>query len=218
MRLLISVVEAAEAIEAAASGADIVDVKDPTTGALGAAAPGVVGGSAPRRRLHLPVSVALGDGPFEAAAVARAALAVAGRGAAFVKLGLRDTAADRARDTLRTVRAALPAGRRAHRRRRSPTSTGPTRPTRSTCPALAREAGAQGALLDTAVKDGRGLFHWLDERQLRALRRRLPRATACSRRWPGRWRRPTCPDSSRSARTSSACAAPPASATASGAA
>jgi uncharacterized protein (UPF0264 family) len=35
-------------------------------------------------------------------------------------------------------------------------------------PALAAAVGAAGCLLDTAVKDGRGLFHWLDETALRA--------------------------------------------------
>ena len=35
-------------------------------------------------------------------------------------------------------------------------------------PALAAAAGAQGCLLDTAVKDGQGLFHWLGEAELAA--------------------------------------------------
>ena len=35
-------------------------------------------------------------------------------------------------------------------------------------PALAAAAGADGCLLDTAVKDGRGLFHWLDDAALAA--------------------------------------------------
>jgi uncharacterized protein (UPF0264 family) len=166
MRLLISVVEAAEARVAAAAGADIIDVKDPGTGALGAAAPGVVGEVRATTPAHVPVSVALGDGPFEPAAAARAALAVAARGATFVKLGLRDTNAERALGTLRTVRAALPpgvalvvAGFADSGRAGAPHPLD--------VPALASEAGAQGALLDTAVKDGRGLFHWLDDDQLR---------------------------------------------------
>jgi (5-formylfuran-3-yl)methyl phosphate synthase len=166
MQLLISVVEAAEAGEAAAAGADIIDVKDPTTGALGAAAPVVVGEVRAVTPAHLPVSVALGDGPFDPAAAARAALAVTTRGAAFVKLGLRDTPADRALATLRAVRAALPpgvalvvAGFADFDRARAPHPLD--------VPALASEAGAQGCLLDTAVKDGRGLFHWLDDAQLR---------------------------------------------------
>jgi len=166
MRLLISVVEAAEAIEAAAAGADIIDVKDPTTGALGAPAPGVVGEVRAATPAHLPVSVALGDGPFEPAAVARAARAVAARGAAFVKLGLRDTDAGRALDTLRAVRAALPPGVALIVAGFADSGRSGAPPPLDV-PALAWEAGAQGCLLDTAVKDGRGLFHWLDDAQLR---------------------------------------------------
>jgi hypothetical protein len=114
----------------------------------------------------LPVSVALGDGPFEPDAAARAALAVTLQGAAFVKLGLRDTPGDRAVATLRAVRAALPeavavvaAGFADWTRAGAPAP--------SELPALARAAGIQGCLIDTAVKDGRGLFHWLDDADLR---------------------------------------------------
>jgi uncharacterized protein (UPF0264 family) len=166
MRLLISVVDAAEAVDAAAGGAHIIDVKDPATGALGAASPGVVGEVRAATPAGLPVSVALGDGPFEPAAAARAALAVTLQGAAFVKLGLRDTPADRAVATLRAVRAAIPdrvavvaAGFADWERAGAPAP--------HELPALARAADIQGCLIDTAVKDGRGLFHWLDDPDLR---------------------------------------------------
>jgi uncharacterized protein (UPF0264 family) len=165
MRLLISVVDAAEAADAAAAGAAIIDVKDPATGALGAAAPRVVEAVRAATPADLPVSVALGDGPFEAPAAARAALAVARCGAAFVKLGVRETPGDRAVATLRAVRAALPsrvalivAGFADFGRAGAPPPLA--------LPGLAGEGGAQGCLIDTAVKDGRGLFHWLDERTL----------------------------------------------------
>jgi hypothetical protein len=166
MRLLISVVDAVEAAAAAAGGADIIDVKDPATGALGAASPAVVGEVRAATPAGLPVSVALGDGPFEPAAAAQAALAVARQGAAFVKLGLRETPGDRAVATLRAVRAALPngvavivAGFADFHRAGAPAPR--------ELPALARAAGIQGCLIDTAVKDGRGLFHWQDDADLR---------------------------------------------------
>jgi hypothetical protein len=168
MRLLISVVDAAEAVEAAAAGADVVDVKDPSTGALGAATPGVVAAVRAATPADVPVSVALGDGPFEPAAIARAARAVALPGVAFVKLGVRDTPIPRALAALRAVRAAVPgrvavvvAGFADFGRAGSPPPLD--------LPALAREAGAQGCLLDTAVKDGRGLFRWLDDAALSGL-------------------------------------------------
>jgi uncharacterized protein (UPF0264 family) len=166
MRLLVSVVDAVEAADAAAGGADIIDVKDPATGALGAASPAVAGAVRAATPADRPVSVALGDGPFEPAAAVQAALAVACQGAAFVKLGLRDTPGDRAVATLRAVRAALPdrvavvvAGFADFQRAGAPDPR--------ELPALARAAGIQGCLIDTAVKDGRGLFHWLDDAALR---------------------------------------------------
>ena len=64
MRLLVSVVDAAEARIAADAGADIIDVKDPSRGALGEAAPATVRAVRDATPAHLPVSAALGDGPF----------------------------------------------------------------------------------------------------------------------------------------------------------
>jgi uncharacterized protein (UPF0264 family) len=167
MRLLVSVVDAAEARVAAAAGADVIDVKDPGQGALGAAAPDVVRAVRAATPARLPVSAALGDGPFTAEAAARAAAAAAGSGAAFVKLGLRDTTAGTAAAVLRAAREALPAGARlvaagfADFRRAGA-------PAPADLPAIAAAAGAHGCLLDTAVKDGRGLFAWLGERELEA--------------------------------------------------
>jgi uncharacterized protein (UPF0264 family) len=157
----------AEAIEAARAGAQIIDVKDPATGALGAATPRAVREVRDATPPGLPVSAALGDGPFDPRLAAAAAARAAECGASFVKIGLRETSADRALDTLRAVRAVLPrtvhlivAGFADFRRAGSPDPLD--------LPRLARAAGAQGCLVDTAVKDGRGLLHWLDEAALRA--------------------------------------------------
>lgn len=168
MRLLISVTDAAEAVEAAAGGADIIDVKDPGAGALGQASPECV---AEVRRVvpaGRPVTAALGDGPFEPSAVARQATCLADSGATYVKLGVRNTTPERVLTALRVVRASLPpdvglivAGFADWERAGAP------RPL--DLPDLARSAGARGCLVDTAVKDGRGLFRWLDEPALRAL-------------------------------------------------
>src|SRR5215510_8367068 len=108
MRLLISVVDAGEARVAAAAGADIIDVKDPARGALGEAAPAVVRAVREATPSHLPVSAALGDGPFTPAVAAARAGESATSGAAFVKLGLRDTSLVAASATLHATRASLP--------------------------------------------------------------------------------------------------------------
>ena len=59
-----------EARVAAAAGADVIDVKDPSRGALGEAAPHVVRAVREATPAHLPVSAALGDGPFTPAVAA----------------------------------------------------------------------------------------------------------------------------------------------------
>src|SRR5262245_61007597 len=167
MRLLVSVVGAEEARVAAAAGADVIDVKDPARGSLGEAAPAVVRAVREVTPRHLPVSVALGDGPFTPAEAVTRALDAVASGAAFVKLGLRETSLPAATTSLRAVRARLPddvslivAGfADAHRA---------GAPSPRDLPELATAVGAQGCLLDTAVKDGPGLFHWLGEVELAA--------------------------------------------------
>ncbi len=167
MRLLVSVVDAAEAVEAALAGARIIDVKDPVTGALGAATPSSVREVRDAIPPGLPVSAAIGDGPFEPRWATRAARAAAECGAEFVKLGLRGTSADHAFQTIRAVRAGLPRQVRLivaafadFRRAGSPHPLD--------VPRLTQAAGAQGCLIDTAIKDGLGLFHWLDDVALQA--------------------------------------------------
>jgi (5-formylfuran-3-yl)methyl phosphate synthase len=166
MRLLVSVVDAAEARVAAAAGADVIDVKDPSLGALGEAAPHVVRAVREVTPLHLPVSAALGDGPFTPPVAAALAEGAAASGAAFVKLGLRHTSLAEAAATLRAARAGLPPGVRLVVAGFADFAQAGS-PAPADLPELAAAVGAQGCLLDTAVKDGRGLFHWLDETELR---------------------------------------------------
>jgi uncharacterized protein (UPF0264 family) len=165
MRLLVSVVDAGEARAAAAAGADIVDVKNPGEGSLGAPTPAVIAGVHAAVGAGRPVSAAIGDMPNLPGTAALAALGAARSGAAFVKVGLWgvSTEAD-AVALLRAVNegvAAVPgtvvvaaayadARRVAHR---------PLAP--ELLPGVAEAAGVGVCLLDTAVKDGRGLLDWL---------------------------------------------------------
>jgi uncharacterized protein (UPF0264 family) len=166
--LLVSVVSAREARRALAGGADIIDVKDPSQGPLGAPSPRVlsevvteIGGAA-------PVSVALGDLPNLPHTAALAARGAALGGAAFVKVGLRGIATvDNAVALMRAVAEAVApetaviAAAYADAAALDPPALAP-----EWLPDVVRRAGIAGALVDTFVKDGRGLYSWLSEREL----------------------------------------------------
>ena len=165
MRLLISVTDSVEAIDAACAGAEIIDVKDPGAGSLGEAPADRVSAVRHVTPVHLPVSAALGDGPFDPYAVTRAALTLSECGAQYVKVGLRDMTRSHALTTLRAVREGLPP-------RTALIAVGFADADRARCPhpavlpPLTAEAGADGCLVDTAIKDGRGLLDWLDQSAL----------------------------------------------------
>jgi (5-formylfuran-3-yl)methyl phosphate synthase len=165
LRLLVSVRDAAEAVRAVEAGADVVDLKDPAEGSLGAPRPDTVlrvRRAVPR---DVPVSVAIGDLPHLPGTAALAARGAAECGAAFVKVGLWGSSTEvEAVALLRAVQDAVAdrpdvaviAGAYADAGRM---------PSRPLPPRLiaraAAAAGVAGCLLDTGVKDGRGLFEWL---------------------------------------------------------
>jgi uncharacterized protein (UPF0264 family) len=167
VRLLVSVVDAGEARAAAAAGADIIDVKNPAEGSLGAPSPAVIAAIRAAVPAALPVSAAIGDMPNLPGTAALAALGAAHSGAAFVKVGLwgASTEAD-AIALLRAVREAAPdavvvAGAYADARRVPHAPLAP-----ELLPRVAQAAGVEVCLLDTAIKDGRGLLDWLSPDEL----------------------------------------------------
>jgi len=169
VKLLVSVVDADEARVAAAAGADIVDVKNPAEGSLGAPAPAVIAAVRAAVPAGLPVSAAIGDMPNLPGTAALAALGAAGSGAAFVKAGLWgvSTEADGVA-LLRAIRVAVPdaivvAAAYADARRVPHAPLAP-----ELLPRVASAAGVGVCLLDTAVKDGRGLLEWLSPDALAA--------------------------------------------------
>jgi (5-formylfuran-3-yl)methyl phosphate synthase len=171
MRLLLSVTDAREARVAAEAGVDIVDVKNPAEGSLGAPRPGVIERVREVVPPERPVSAAIGDLPNLPGTAALAALGAARSGAAYVKVGLWGTSTtDEAVAVLRAVREAVDggavviAGAYADAER----VPGGSLPAGAVV-AAARRARVGGCLLDTAVKDGRGLFDWLTPKALAAL-------------------------------------------------
>jgi (5-formylfuran-3-yl)methyl phosphate synthase len=171
MRLLLSVTDAHEARVAVEAGVDIVDVKNPAEGSLGAPAPGVIERVREVVPLERPVSAAIGDLPNLPGTAALAALGAARSGAEYVKIGLWGTSStDEAVAVLRAAREAVDgeavviAGAYADAERVPGGSLPP-----GAVVAAARQAGVGGCLLDTALKDGRGLFEWLTPKALAAL-------------------------------------------------
>jgi uncharacterized protein (UPF0264 family) len=171
MRLLVSVADAREARMAVEGGVDIVDVKNPAEGALGAPAPGVIEQVREAVPPGRPVSAAIGDLPSLPGTAALAALGAARSGAAYVKVGLWGTSTiDEAVAVLRAARDAVDGGATVIAAAYADAERVPARPLPpGAVVEAARRARAGGCLLDTAVKDGRGLFEWLTAEALEAL-------------------------------------------------
>jgi uncharacterized protein (UPF0264 family) len=166
MKLLVSVTTAEEAEIAVAGGVDVVDVKNPAEGSLGAPAPAVIEAVRAVVPAGSPVSVAIGDMPHLPGTAALAALGAARAGAGYVKVGLWGSGTEEEAVRILTavsdasaatvIAAAYADAERAPGRPLPPTEL----------VAAARRAGVGGVLLDTAIKDGRGLFEWLTPGEL----------------------------------------------------
>ena len=170
MKLLVSVVDAAEARLAVAGGVDVVDVKNPAEGALGAPAPAVIAQVRDALPAELPLSAALGDLPCLPGTAALAAVGAARSGAAYVKLGLWGATGTDAIAVLRGAQEAVGADAAVVAVAYADAARVPSRPLApSELVTTARQAGLSGCLIDTAIKDGRGLLSWLDAEALAEL-------------------------------------------------
>jgi len=171
MRLLVSVTDTAEARVALKGGVDIIDVKNPAEGSLGAPGPGVIERVREVVPAEHPISAAIGDLPGLPGTAALAAVGAARCGAEYVKVGLWGTpTVEAAVAVLRAVREAVDGGAvviAAAYADALRVPVGPLPP--AAVVEAARRAGVGGCLLDTAVKDGRGLFEWLSLESLRGL-------------------------------------------------
>jgi hypothetical protein len=169
MKLLVSPADAGEARAAVEGGADIIDVKNPVEGSLGASFPWVI------REIRSVVpegrelSATLGDLEFKPGTASLAAYGVASLGVDYAKAGLygvkrREEALDLARGLVKGVEGlgcgVILAGYADHR------SIGSLSPL--LLPPIAEEVGAEGVMIDTAVKNGKGLFHHLEDRKVKA--------------------------------------------------
>src|SRR5262245_21897237 len=163
MRLLVSVRSAAEAVLAASNGADIVDAKEPDAGPLGPVSRSVLREIELALPSHAPLGIALGDAraPDELAGVLDRLAPLPRAGGTFLKVGFAGLS------ELEPVSGVL---RRAvdHARQLGPSvaviaaSYADWDSARTLSPATildaAIAAGAGGVLIDTWLKDGRGLL------------------------------------------------------------
>lgn len=169
MLLLISPINAEEALESIEGGADIVDVKNPKEGSLGANFPWVIKNIREITPAGMHVSATLGDVPYKPGTVSLAAAGAVVSGANYIKVGLYgtknyDEALEVMENVVKSVRefnedALVVASGYADAHR-----VGAVDPME--IPRVAADAGADLAMVDTAVKDGKTLFDFMDVEKL----------------------------------------------------
>lgn len=175
MKLLISPIDRDEALEAVRGGADIIDVKNPAEGSLGANFPWIISEIKGLLPNGIELSATIGDFPNLPGTASLAALGVASLGVNYVKIGLygvnsSQDAIKLATPTVRAVKDSYPdtkvviAGYADYERVGSIPST--------LIPSVAKDAGADIAMLDTAVKDGKNLFSFLNLDELKEFTQR----------------------------------------------
>jgi hypothetical protein len=164
MQLLISVTSAEEVEAALQGGANIIDVKNPAEGALGAAPSAVlrdVGTLVPPERV---TSAALGESNSATGTLALASYAAASLGVRYVKVGLRTNNSGEAIKLLQAVQASA----RLANSNCGLIAVGYADGARigaiswESLPEIAKAAQVEGCMIDTALKDGHGLFDYCD--------------------------------------------------------
>jgi len=166
MRLLVSVRAGDEVAAALAGGADIIDAKEPARGSLGPVSPDVLLAIAARLPEPVPLSLALGDFTEpDAVRLAVAGVKLHGRRApTYLKLGFAGERSEAGVSSL--VAAAIDAAAAtavrpivvpvAYADHENAGSAAPEDVLRA-----AMAAGARAFLMDTCMKDGRGLLRWI---------------------------------------------------------
>ena len=164
MRLLVSPRDVAEAKRS--SAADIIDVKRPAEGSLGANFPWVI--RAVRNLSEKPVSAAIGDFDFKPGGAALAAYGAAHAGADYVKIGLMFDGSEKAEEVIEAVVKAVkdefPEKFVVIAAYSDYARLGTISP--FTMSPIAAAAGADVAMVDTGMKDGKSTFDFMDEESL----------------------------------------------------
>jgi hypothetical protein len=164
MQLLVSPRDIEEARRSLA--ADIIDVKNPSEGSLGANFPWVI--REIRTFSRKPLSAAIGDFDFRPGGAAMAAYGAACAGADYVKIGLMFDGASRARELVRAVVRAVkeefPEKKVVIAAYSDYVRLGAISP--FAMAPIASDAGADLAMVDTGIKDGKSTFEFMNEQAL----------------------------------------------------
>ena len=170
MLLMVSVQNVAEALEAEQGGADVVDVKNLQEALVGSGHPDIVRQVRSQIPVEKHVSVTLGVVPNQPGTVAMAAYAAAALNATSVKIGFRQAEYAMAVEVLRQSRQALEgfntkligslfADNSLYEGGLDP----------KLMVQLAKDGECDGFLIDTLTKDGRNLFDFIPEAELREM-------------------------------------------------
>lgn len=164
MQLLVSPCSVEEARQALA--ADIIDIKNPREGSLGANFPWVI--REVRAMTHKPLSAAIGDYFFRPGGASLAAYGAACAGADYIKAGLMFDGEKEAGEFISAIvkavkedypeKSVVIAGYADYER------LGTISPL--LLPPLIAHARADVAMIDTGIKDGKGLFDFLENSSL----------------------------------------------------
>lgn len=165
MLLLISPINHEEALESIEGGADIVDVKNPKEGSLGANFPWVIKDIREITPENMLVSATLGDVPYKPGTVSLAAMGALVSGADYIKVGLYgpkdyEEGLEVMKNVVKTVKDVNPETTVVASGYADAQRVGAVSPW--DIPKIAKDSGADLAMLDTAVKDGKTLFDFLD--------------------------------------------------------
>lgn len=165
MQLLVS----PSSIEEAKSSlsADIIDVKKPSEGSLGANFPWIIQ-DIKKIAGRKPVSAAIGDNEYKPGTAALSAYGAAHAGADYIKVGLMLDGEDRAREVIEAVTTAVkrdfPEKYVVIAAYADSARMGTISP--FAISSLVADAGADVAMIDTGIKDGKSLFEFMDEETL----------------------------------------------------
>ena len=169
MRLLVSPKDVAEARIAVDGGADIIDVKNPAEGSLGANFPWVIREVKKILPEGRELSATIGDFPNLPGTASLAAVGAVSCGVDYVKVGLKgarslkegialaEAVARAVKDEDAGVKVVC-CGYADYERVGSVDV--------SSIPEIAKSAGADYAMIDTALKDGRSLLDFLSKRDV----------------------------------------------------